>query len=267
MLASPDDDYDIRIIDFGLSKKYPPPQSSSEGRSKVRQQTKVGTPIYVAPEVLTGVYSQTCDEWSLGCIMYVLLCGEPPFFSNNVRFLEEKIIKDRVQFKEQAWKHISNEAKELIIKLLEKNPKKRITCAQSLQSAWIRKFDRDHGLDFGRSTTGQSRQEDIPLENEKTLKLLKTYGNVSKLKKETLKILLNQLNECQIQGLRVKFELFDKDHSGTISVQELVEIMREQGFNETEKEIQQLMLKFQFKKENSKQAVIHYSEFMTALLN
>lgn len=92
MLVSPDDDFNLKIIDFGLSKKYPPPANTFEGRSKVRQQTRVGTPIYVAPEVISGVYSQTCDEWSLGCIMYVLLSGEPPFFSHISRTLEQKIL-------------------------------------------------------------------------------------------------------------------------------------------------------------------------------
>ncbi|CAD8049497.1 unnamed protein product [Paramecium primaurelia] len=264
MLVSPDDDFDIRIIDFGLSKKYPPPQSTNQGRSQVRTQTKVGTPIYVAPEVLLGKYSQTCDEWSLGCIMYVLLCGEPPFFSNNLKVLEEKIQTKDIQFKENSWQQISNEAKMLVIRLLDKNPKKRITCAQALSSPWILKY----------GSAPPSRMESIPnneQENEKAIQLLRTYGNISKLKKETLNILLNQLNETQIQSLRQQFEEFDKDHSGTISVKEMTQIMKKLGFNDTEKEIQELIKKLKLSNKNDVSSYgdlnIQYSEFMMALLN
>ncbi|CAD8051692.1 unnamed protein product [Paramecium sonneborni] len=264
MLASPDDDFDIRIIDFGLSKKYPPPQSPNKGRSQVRTQTKVGTPIYVAPEVLQAKYSQTCDEWSLGCIMYVLLSGEPPFFSNNLKVLEEQIQNKDIQFNQNSWLNISNEAKMLVTRLLEKNPKKRITCAQALSSSWI----------INQISAPPSRMESISnneQENEKAIQLLKTYGNISKLKKETLNILLNQLNEIQIQSLRLQFEEFDKDNSGTISVKEMTQIMKKIGLNDTEKEIQELIKKFKLSKKNENTSyvdqTIHYSEFMMALLN
>lgn len=70
---------DIRVIDFGLSKREKLDKKPSQLRTKCKHRTKVGTPIYVAPEVLKGIYSETCDEWALGCIMYVMLCGAPPF--------------------------------------------------------------------------------------------------------------------------------------------------------------------------------------------
>lgn len=79
LLSSNSEDAEIKIIDFGLSKKL-----RHCGIVESRRQSKVGTPLYVAPEVLNGHYSFECDNWSLGCIMYFLLCGETPFFSEDI---------------------------------------------------------------------------------------------------------------------------------------------------------------------------------------
>ena len=67
-------DKEIKLIDFGLSKKF-------KGGDQLL--TKVGTPLYVAPEVLEGKYGYECDDWSLGIIMYVFLCGSPPFLADT----------------------------------------------------------------------------------------------------------------------------------------------------------------------------------------
>ncbi len=79
LLSSSSDDAEIKIIDFGLSKKL-----RQCGLAEIRRQTKVGTPLYVAPEVVKGKYSVECDNWSLGCVMFTLLCGETPFFSEDL---------------------------------------------------------------------------------------------------------------------------------------------------------------------------------------
>ncbi len=75
LFSSHDQDAEVKIIDFGLSNKF-------SANSQVLH-TQVGTPIYVSPEVLKGVYNEMCDVWSLGVILYVLLCGYPPFFGQN----------------------------------------------------------------------------------------------------------------------------------------------------------------------------------------
>ena len=62
----------LKIIDFGASAKL------LEGGEKLTK--KIGTPFYVAPEVLAGKYDEKCDMWSIGVILYILLCGYPPFF-------------------------------------------------------------------------------------------------------------------------------------------------------------------------------------------
>jgi len=64
---------EIKIIDFGLSKKFDHAEMMGE------MKTIVGTPFYVAPEVLSGSYDKQCDVWSIGVILYILLCGYPPF--------------------------------------------------------------------------------------------------------------------------------------------------------------------------------------------
>jgi len=75
LLATDEEDSEIKLIDFGLSKRF----TSEEHH----MHTVVGTPFYVAPEVLKGDYNGQCDIWSLGVILYILLCGYPPFEGDN----------------------------------------------------------------------------------------------------------------------------------------------------------------------------------------
>ena len=90
--------------------------------------TACGTPGYVAPEVLEGRgYEFYCDFWSIGVILYVLLCGYPPFYEETNEELFEKIKTADFDFPSPEWDAISKEAKELVTGLLKPTPKERLT--------------------------------------------------------------------------------------------------------------------------------------------
>lgn len=90
-------------------------------------QTVVGTPIYVAPEVLKGNYDHRCDYWSLGIIIYILLSGQPPFRGESKGETFEAILNSKIEFDGPQWKIISKDAIDLIKKFLNKDRDKRIT--------------------------------------------------------------------------------------------------------------------------------------------
>jgi len=114
---------DIKIIDFGLSKM-----------AKLRElKTVVGTPYYVAPEVLEGSYGFECDCWSLGVIMYILLSGYLPFPGNTPAEVFDKVRNSVVRFHHKEFDDVSEHAKDLIAKLLTKNKKERYTCIEALK--------------------------------------------------------------------------------------------------------------------------------------
>uniref|UniRef100_A0A8C4SS50 Calcium/calmodulin dependent protein kinase I n=1 Tax=Erpetoichthys calabaricus TaxID=27687 RepID=A0A8C4SS50_ERPCA len=126
---SMDEDSKIMISDFGLSK--------IEGSDSV-MSTACGTPGYVAPEVLAQKpYSKAVDCWSIGVIAYILLCGYPPFYDENDAKLFEQILKAEYEFDSPYWDDISDSAKDFIIHLMEKDPRKRYACEQALQHPWI----------------------------------------------------------------------------------------------------------------------------------
>jgi calcium-dependent protein kinase len=122
---------EIKIIDFGLSKKYCISESNF-------LHSVVGTPYYVAPEVLSQQYDQRCDIWSVGVIMYIMLCGYPPFNGKTSREVIKKIKSGIFEFEYDDWSLISMEAKDLIKHFLIVDPEKRITIEQAMQHPWIR---------------------------------------------------------------------------------------------------------------------------------
>ena len=80
----------MKIIDFGLSKFVKGGSLQQLGKDKTRgkkdlksMQTSAGTPAYISPEVLIGNYGIESDMWSAGCVLYILLCGYPPFYGDD----------------------------------------------------------------------------------------------------------------------------------------------------------------------------------------
>eukprot|EP00300_Choanocystis_sp_HF-7_P005770 c14261_g2_i1.p1 GENE.c14261_g2_i1~~c14261_g2_i1.p1 ORF type:complete len:141 (+),score=35.33 c14261_g2_i1:122-544(+) len=94
-------------------------------------------------------YDQAVDMWSCGVIFYVLLCGYPPFYAPTDILLGYKIVNGKFKFHDQNWSGISEEAKDLISKLLEVNPRKRLTIKQALEHPWISRKTQIHGGNLG----------------------------------------------------------------------------------------------------------------------
>jgi calcium-dependent protein kinase len=123
-----DDNAPIKIIDFGLSKYEEPGE---------KLHTRVGTPYYIAPEVLRRNYTIACDMWSIGVIAYILLCGYPPFHGDNDRDIFRRIQQGAFNFPMPEWGPISKEAKAFITALLQHDAAARMTASVALVDPWI----------------------------------------------------------------------------------------------------------------------------------
>lgn len=96
-----------------------------------------GTNYYIAPEVIRGSYNEKWDEWSAGIIMYILLSGCPPFDGDTEEDILCAVLSNPLIFPSKRWKNITYEAKELIKKLVERNPYKRIWAKDAVNDEWI----------------------------------------------------------------------------------------------------------------------------------
>lgn len=128
----------VKLIDFGLSKYFKAEQRQlADPEERPVMKTKIGTPYYMAPEVLDGEYDQTCDMWSLGVITYCMLCGYPPFNAETDLQLFRKIKTCDYEFHLPEWGPVSGEAKRFIENLLQLEPSHRLTPEQALAHPWI----------------------------------------------------------------------------------------------------------------------------------
>ncbi|KAI0108919.1 CAMK/CAMK1 protein kinase [Nemania sp. FL0031] len=118
----------IKIADFGLSKIVWDKQT----------MTPCGTVGYTAPEIVKDErYSKSVDMWALGCVLYTLLCGFPPFYDESIEVLTEKVAKGQFTFLSPWWDDISKSAQDLISHLLTVDPDKRYTIKEFLSHPWI----------------------------------------------------------------------------------------------------------------------------------
>ncbi|ETI43887.1 CAMK/CAMK1 protein kinase, variant 1 [Phytophthora nicotianae CJ01A1] len=139
ILLASGDSSDVKLSDFGIAKIL---EDEDDGaRSRGRAYTSCGTDYYVAPEVLNGEgYDSKVDLWSLGVVLYIMLCGFPPF-SEDENGLESVYLKIRsgvLDFPHPYWTNVSDGAKDLIRNLLNVSPQERFSAAQALNHPWIK---------------------------------------------------------------------------------------------------------------------------------
>ncbi|XP_059636946.1 calcium-dependent protein kinase 29 isoform X2 [Cornus florida] len=238
LLVSRDEDAPLKITDFGLSVFI------EEGKI---YKDIVGSAYYVAPEVLRRNYGKEIDVWSAGVILYILLCGVPPFWAETEKGIFQAIQEARVDYVSSPWPSISAPAKDLIKKMLTMDPKKRITAAQALEHPWLKK-------------DGEASDKLI---DSAVLIRMKQFRAMNKLKKLALKVIAENLSEEEIKGLKQMFKNMDTDGSGAITYDELKTGLSRLGSKLTEAELQQLMEAADV----DKNGTIDYSEFITATMH
>ncbi|KAI4347494.1 hypothetical protein L6164_008304 [Bauhinia variegata] len=118
----------IKLADFGLATYIKPGQSL---------HGLVGSPFYIAPEVLAGAYNQAADVWSAGVILYILLSAMPPFWGKTKSQIFEAVKAADLRFPSELWGHISESAKDLIKGMLCTDPSQRLTAQQILDHSWM----------------------------------------------------------------------------------------------------------------------------------
>lgn len=118
----------LKLIDFGLSTHF----TKGQRLSRV-----VGSSYYVAPEVLKKSYTEACDLWSLGVIVYMLLSGAPPFYGKNDEAIKASIVQGEYTFPHELFRDVSDEAMAFVSTLLSYNIEYRYTAEQALTHPWL----------------------------------------------------------------------------------------------------------------------------------
>jgi len=134
LYTTSEDESSIKVIDFGLARKH------FGARGEPPMSTIVGTPYYIAPEVLRKKYDKSCDLWSVGVIAYILLCGYPPFNGRNNDETHAAVLRGRYSFPSREWKHTSREARDFVRGLLQTDPKRRMTVEEALAHPWMARY-------------------------------------------------------------------------------------------------------------------------------
>lgn len=240
LLESDDvNDLVIKIIDFGTSNYYD---------KKKKLTLKVGTPYYIAPEVLRKEYNNKCDVWSAGVIMYVLLCGSPPFDGSDDTSIIEKVKEGKFSFHGKEWETVSFEAKDLIKKLLVKDYNARLSAQEALHDGWIKKYSKTH------KQTSEQINLKRPFEN------LRKFNAKHKLQQATIAFLVHHASTSDmVKELRDIFKKLDEDGNGMLSFEEI-----KNGFKKyypdsiAEKELEQIISKM----DQDKNDCIEYEEFL-----
>ena len=231
------EDAEIKLIDFGLSRKYDKEQ---------KMHSILGTPYYVAPEVLKGEYDEKCDIWSIGAVSYLLLCGEPPFTGNSNNEIFKKIVNDNVRFNFYKWKNISNNAKDFVRICLNKNGNKRPSASEALKYPWFNNVLKEtHNIN--------NIKKEIMIN-------IKNFNINYEFKKMVLKYLINNLTDEEKKIYKEAFYAVDINHNGFILPQELKHTYDLMNINIT---IDQINYLFNILPQN-KNLGMGYSEFIMA---
>ena len=229
-------DNPIKVIDFGLSQIF----------INRRLSTKVGTAYYVSPEILKGDYTEKCDIWSAGVILYILLSGDPHFNGPDDSSIYSKIASLKYSFPQNKWSNISIEAKDLITHMICPE-NERYNAKQVLEHPWLKNANNKPLTEFNFDPF-----------------FLFRYMNSSILKKMSLLFIASRLGDNEINDLKQIFTAFDTDKDGQISMKELKQGLLElNSFHSCEQDIENLFKSIDV--DNNFR--IDYTEFLAATIS
>ena len=237
----------IKIIDFGNSTFCKPNDKLT---------SKFGSAYYVAPEVLKGSYTEKCDIWSLGVILYVMLCGKPPFNGPNEQAILTRIVQGKYLMDGPDWEGVSFQAKDLISKMLTHDYTKRPSAKQCLEHNWFGCFQ--HGWEEEAKLSTQV--------GRRALRNLRGFQAESQLQEAILYYITNQLaSKEEREDLMNTFLTLDKDNDGKLTKSDLIQVYIKMG--EDPQTVEQTVSDIISKIDKQDKGFIDYSEFVTASLS
>ena len=236
----------IKICDFGTSKIFE--------KGKVNKRV-IGSSYYIAPEVLQKEYNEKCDLWSCGVILYIMLVGQPPFGGQNDAEVIKNVKKGEYKIEGAQFSKISKNAIDLIKKLLELSPNKRIDAETALNHQWFKVM--------GTKELYNDIENEIIIMN--LLKNVKNYKRDSVIQETALAYLVHNypqipdvINACKL------FNQIDVDDDGKINKDELFKGLKSRLNNKNLKKDVDLVFN---NLDMNGNGYIEYEEFVRAAVN
>ena len=235
----------IQIIDFGTAKIF---------EKDKNENSIVGSPYYIAPEVINSDYNEKCDTWSVGVILYMFLVGRPPFNgNNNMEIIDSIMSKEYDENNPKLLTH-SEEVRDLIKHLLDKDTNKRLSAKEALNHVWFKKFN-------GRKLFENFHKEDMALYIDN----LFNYTFNSKIQQLVIAFLVHNLphTESSINILKL-YRYFNKTGDCKLTKEELINGLYEyRDKEEVDKKIDNILLLL----DCNKNEIIEYEEFLRACID
>lgn len=235
-----DDNRIIKLIDFGTSKKF------KHGK---RMKHIIGSPFYMAPEVFEKSYTEKCDIWSAGIILFILLIGYPPFNGSNDQEVAKAIKENTLRLYLSEFDHISPSAKDLLSRMLAKKDVNRISSNDVVHHRWFRDVMEEDSKAIQRSIFINLQNFSLTNPLERVVYLYLINNMITKEEKQ-------ELSEC--------FNQIDQNKDGVIDTPELLAAFRKGGYlHLTEKDIEDILDNIDINRSRT----IDYTEFLAAAIN
>ena len=234
--------YHIRLSDFSSARSF---------NTKKKLTKKIGTSYFIAPEVLNRNYNEKCDVWSVGVLLFILLCGKPPFWGESDKEIIEKVKNNEIDWRDEEWEKISQEGKDFVNLLLTVKPGNRPSASEALQNKWFKKFLYKH-----------------PVKTEQVQDL---YSNIVGFKTDpmmffqqaTLAYMVHHLTQKKdIINIKHFYNWIDNNGDGKMEYKEVNDGFR-QFININEKELTKIFKYI----DRAHTGCIEYEEFIRACIN